>query len=470
MPLPVAAAPAPCEQAQRYAAQSGAELLRIGKLDLGPAGKPGKPITDIGIGEGKSALVAQSNVNAAALSRMLNGGSANRRNLSEILQQTAPPSHREPNRRAVGATDVGPFSLGRGELTAHARWEAGMACGATAGEATRAQAQLNRAGLLEDGDDALVRVPGSMSSRSTTAVERRGSAARTVASATITGGSAEVLGGAVRIKVLKAPSLLAAMSTGGGGEVRYLPAVLEVSGEGFETARLDTAGDNVDVVLDEGDDRRGREGDTDDGGDVVSQRSGSASGAVERKPKGKTKKPGLLSGLPDIGKLTSAAPIPVPGVSSLPGLPVISDPPAESAPATAPGTRVRVSLGDVRQATSGHAVAAKATAIRIVITKGKDRSAYGQGKGGVVLDFEMGRLEAAAVSPEPGGPGQGGPGGPDGPGGSGGPGDPRGTVDGIGGGLPITGPRVDVIALTGLALLIAGTGALVFGMRGRSRR
>ncbi|MBB4766923.1 hypothetical protein [Actinoplanes digitatis] len=477
VPLPAAAAPAPCEQAERYAAQSGAELLRVGKLDLGPAGRTGKPITGVGVGEAKSAMVAQSTVNAAALSRMLNGGPADRKNLTEILQQTAPPSHQEPNRRAVNATDVGPLGLGRGELTAHAKWSAGMACGAATGQATRSQARLSRAGLLEDGDSALVRVPGSISSRSTTAVERRGSAARTVASASITGGSAEVLGGAVRIKVLKAPSLLAAMSTTGGGEVRYLPAVLEVSGEGFETARLDTAGDDVEVVLDEGDD-------TDQGGgNVVSQRSGVASGAERgdaagpagRNPKGKKKKPGLLSGLPDIGKLTSGVPVPgVPGVPSLPGLPVISEPPTETAPAGAPGTRVRVSLGDVRQATSGHAIAAKATAIRVVITQGSDRAAYGQGKGGVVLDFEMGRLEAAAVSPEPGGPGHGngpnGPNGPDGPGGQGGPGNPHGTVDGIGGGLPITGPRVDVIALTGLALLIAGTGALLFGMRGRSRR
>ncbi|MEU7904162.1 hypothetical protein [Actinoplanes sp. NPDC049118] len=474
VPLPAAAAPAPCEQAERYAAQSGAELLRIGKLDLGPAGRNDKPITNIGIGEAKSAMVAQSAVNAAALSRILNGGSANRKNLTEILQQTAPPSHQEPARRAIDATEVGPFSLGRGELTAHARWDAGMACGATAGEATRAGAGLSRAGLLEDGDDALIRVPGRVSSLSTTGIERRGSSARTVASASIAGGDAEVFGGAVRIKVIKAPSLLAAMSTSGGGEIRYLPAVLEVSGEGIETARLDTAGDNVELVLDEGDDGRGTDDDADDGqddgGSSVSQRSGSveadgpggseqgdAAGTAERRrPKTKADKPGLLSGLPKLGKLTSAAPVPVPavpGVPGLTGLPAVDEPPTESAPAATPGTRVRISLGDVRQATSGHAIAAKATAIRIAITKGPDRKAYGNGKGGVILDFEMGLLEAAAVSPEPIG------------------GDPSdGSVDGIGGGLPITGPRVDVIALTGLALLIAGTGALLFGMRGRSRR
>jgi hypothetical protein len=50
--------------------------------------------------------------------------------------------------------------------------------------------------------------------------------------------------------------------------------------------------------------------------------------------------------------------------------------------------------------------------------------------------------------------------------------EPAGVASGAvsgkgGGGLPITGPRVDVMALTGLALLIAGAAALIVGMRGR---
>jgi hypothetical protein len=498
VPLPAAAAPAPCEQAERYAAQSGAGLIRIERLDLRPIGRTDKAITGIRVGDAKSAMVAQSSVNAAALGRMLDGGPKDRKDLTGILQQTAPPSHREAKRRTIKATDVGPLSLGRGELTAHARWEAGMACGAAAGEATRATAALSRAGLLEDGDDALIRVPGSFSGLSTTGVERRGSGARTVASASLAGGTAEVLGGAVRIKVIKAPSLLAAMSTGGGGEVRYLPAVLEVSGDGVETARLDTAGDSVEVVLDDGEDDddggRGRSAaDKDQGGERgganagllnggnlgilgaggsrgteagedaagrepgdadVTDRRGDAAGKAKPKTKGKAKKSGLLGGLPNLGTLTSLAPVPLSAGPSLPGLPVISDPPAESTPAVSPGTRVRISLGDVRQAASGHAIAAKAAAIRVLITEGPNRRAYGNGKGGVVLDLEMGLLDAATVSPEPTGVGGDDP-----------------TPNGVaGGGLPITGPRVDVIALTGLALLIAGTGALVFGMRGRSRR
>jgi hypothetical protein len=62
----------------------------------------------------------------------------------------------------------------------------------------------------------------------------------------------------------------------------------------------------------------------------------------------------------------------------------------------------------------------------------------------------VGLLEVAAVAPEPpGGASQG--------------------VDGADAGLPITGPRVDVLALAGVALLIAGAAALIFGLRGRSR-
>src|SRR3954469_10263000 len=42
-PLPAFAAPAPCERAENYAAQSGAEMLRIDRLELHPTKDPGRP-------------------------------------------------------------------------------------------------------------------------------------------------------------------------------------------------------------------------------------------------------------------------------------------------------------------------------------------------------------------------------------------------------------------------------------------
>jgi hypothetical protein len=321
-----------------------------------------------------------------------------------------------------------------------------------------------------------------------------------VAAASMAGGKVQLLGGAVTVKVVKPPSLLATMSGADGGEVRYEPAVIEVSGEGFETARLDTAGDNVELRLDENgeaapgqgkarkdetesskDHNAGNRADKDNNADEADngQDSGGAGKTGpddKRVHKGGTEAPGasndnirkpgasasdhdkngngLLSALPGAGALSPVPPLPLP---TIPGVPPIADPGTgqgtEAAPATGPGTTVAISLGDVRQAVSGHAIAAKATAMTIAITKGPDRQAYGDStpnRTGVVLDLDMGLLEVAAVAPEPAA-------------------GPSGVVSGDGGGLPITGPRVDVLALAGVALLIAGAAALIFGMRGRPR-
>lgn len=472
LPLPAAAAPAPCEQAQRYAAQSGTKLIRIGNLNRGPAGREShnghesrndrdshdshgsrddrdshdsresrddrdsrdrRPIKDVGVGDAKSALVAQSAINAAALGRMLDRGPAGRKALTEVFQQTAPPTHQQPSRREHDATEVGPFRLGPGKLTVHARWEPGMACGNAEGEATRAQTELRRAGVLDDGDATLVRVPEKISGLSTTALQRRGPDARTVAAASLAGSRIELLDGAVLIEIVRPPSLLARMSGTAGGEVRYRPATLKVSGAGLKTARLDTAGDNVEFRLDE---------------DAPDRVAAEGEDAPE-------------TDLPEVGTLAPAEPLPLP---SLPGIPPLDgEPGTEAAPAAGPGTTVRVALGDVRQAVAGHAIAAKATAITIAITKGPNPQRYGHStpnRSGVALHLDVGLLEVAAVAPEPEG-------------------GASSTVasEGAGrdgaaedrGGLPITGPRLDVLALAGVALLIAGTAALIFGLRGRSR-
>lgn len=418
------AAPAPCERADRYAAETGAQVFRVNQLD-GSAGTA----DGVALGEAKSALIAQSTVNAAAVTRILD---ADRRSgLTEPLIQQAPPNRPTPAQRTFTQRDAGPFTLGRGTLTSSARWDPRMACGRAAGQVTRAEAAVTRTAI---GD--LLRAPGLSSGSGTTALVRGG---RTVASTELTLGGLELAGGAVRVRVVRQPTLVASMSTSAGGTVAYRPPVLEVSGDGVQTSRLDTPGDQVDIAL----------GGTDQGDDTDRRaEAGAPADAVGTDQTGSTTTP--RQGIPRLGVLGGGMPLPLPAV---PGLPRVGDQP-ESAPAAGPGTHVRISLGDVRRATSGHAIAARATAITIVITRGRSDSrtkpGYG-GRNGVVLDLDLGVLDAAAVAPE------------------------RGTGfegvvagAGAGGGLPVTGPRVDVVVLTGFALLGGGMVALVLGLRRRA--
>jgi hypothetical protein len=168
---------------------------------------------------------------------------------------------------------------------------------------------------------------------------------------------------------------------------------------------------------------------------------------------------GLLGGLlpkAPIGELKSGSPLPLP---TAPGVPSVRRE-DEAAQVAGSGTKLRISLGDVRQAMSGHAVAARATTIKIALTQGspsdQTKDGYGHGapnRSGVVMDLDVGVLEAAAVAPEPL------------------PGGVQDATSGQGGGLPITGPRVDFLAIAGVALLVLGAAAMVFGMRrGRPRQ
>jgi hypothetical protein len=509
VPVPAAAAPAPCERSDRYAAESGSQLIRVNKLDPRPAGIDGEPTTDVALGEAKSALIADGTVNAAAVTRMLNSGDGG--TLSDPLIQFAPPTHKLAARRKTAAVGAGPFTLGNGTLVSHAQWDAGMACGAKAGHVTRAAAGLTKVGIAWD----LMRVPGKVGSSSTTALEK---GARTVATSAVTVGAFDLLGGAVRVQVVRAPSLLVSMSTRAGGEVRYTPAVLEVSGEGLEPTRLDTPGDDVEIAL--GDDLAATQGDSttpsgrDDPPGAHGTEPGAApdtkpdkpdtpgatggTGATDRPDRpGATGKPGatdrratasdeesstpgggpaatgdesgrpsdsnagadhkaesttisdLVSRLPTLGGLTAGPPLPIPAV---PGVPPVADPETESAQVAGQGTRLHITLGDVRHATSGHAIAARATAIKIVITQG--RPGYGDNapnRSSVILDLDLGVLEAAAVTPEPSDTGA------------------RTATAGGAGGLPITGPRVAVFATAGAGLLLAGAVALLSGRRRRFR-
>lgn len=370
--------PAACDDAQRFAARADAQLMRVGRVGPGPADRDSKHTTGTGVGATQAALqvggphatpqvsgaeAAAENGSFAAASRLRDARSARAigpaaparpANPAEpgdgVAWQQAPSAVTGPRVRTFAAATAGPFGLGAGRLTSHATWATTAPCGA----AGRALAEIDRVEVA----GGLVTVPGAGSSLSTTALERRGEAAGTVAAASLAVGDIDVLGGAVTIEVLAAPSLRASMSVRDGGEIRYVPAVVRVGGAGFAGRRLDTAGDRVTAV--------------------------------------------------------------------------------------ARGRMVEISLGDLRQTSSGHANTARAVALKIIISR------YGHSaphRTTVVLDLDVGLLEVAATSPEPS---------------SGGVPQPVG--------LASTGPRIDVLGLAGVVLVVAGAAALIFGIRGRLGR
>lgn len=372
-------------------------------------------IGEIGLGEARTAMVGTAAVKSAAVARLLDGKADGEASWTEPVLQQAPPSHDSPLTRGTPAGRVGPLKLGAGELSGHARWDAGMACGGTAGEAARARSAVHGASLYGGASAVLVRVPQKAAGVSTTALDGPGGNARSVASATVEVGRIDLADGRVRVRVLRAPSLVASMSTEQGGRVRYQPALVEISGDGIATKRLDAVGSHVDLTL--GPDRQATES-------------------------------GLLD-TAGLGRLHRSRPLPLPTV---PGVPTVSAPApiTESAPATGDGTRLHIEVGGVRQARKGHAIAARATALTISLTQGgstggRTKAGYGGGNA-VSLDLAVGLMEAAAVAPER---------------------QPSTGTSGEGAGLPITGPRVAGLATGGVALLVTGVAAMVMGRRRR---
>jgi hypothetical protein len=409
VPHSAAAAPAPCERAEQYAAQSGAEFLHVVKLDGADYGR----VSNAGLAEAKSALVADATVNSAAVTRLLDADKGGV--VTHPLIQQAPPTNATAVRRSTDSGELGAFAFGNGSMASHAQWDPRMACGRAGGEVTRAEVAARAVGIGE-----LIRVPQELRSRSTTTLA---AGDRTIAAAGIDATRFRLLGGAVQVKVVRPPALTARMSTKDGGEVHYVPAAIEVSGNGIRTTRLSTAGAQLTLSL-----------------------------------RDQTAKAAESFTMDDVA---GGPPLPLPAVRGLP--PVRGQ--EESARLDGSGTLLRITLGKVRQATEGHAIAAKTTAIRIAITQARsdDQDTSGRpdadGYGGsandhdrIVLDLAVGLLEAAAVSPEPQSSGV------------------KGAVSGggVGAGLPITGSPVMLVAIGGGALVIAGVAALAFG--GRRRR
>ncbi|MGX6605360.1 LPXTG cell wall anchor domain-containing protein [Micromonosporaceae bacterium Da 78-11] len=495
-PMPALAAPELCERAENYAAQSGAELLKINQLSVrtvgaaadaaaasgdaaaddgavadgavaggavaggavagdkaagdsgmgGGVAASGEPVlTEVGLGEAKAAMVGDARINSAAAVRMLEGQATGKAELTGPVLQLAPPSNPETTKLGTPADRVGPMKIGTGDVAAHARWNTGMACGRTAGEAGRGGASLSRFDLL----DGLVRIPEEISGTSTTAMEGTGDDARAVASATIAAGRIELVGGRVKIRVLRPPILVTGMSKVSGGEVRYRPAMIEVSGKGITTKRLATVGDHVEVLL----------GTKTATGQAAGRSTGQ--GSTHGTPPGTKQATGYAteSALAAPGSLTGAVPpLPIPAI---PGLPSMGDSETESAPATGPGSTLRISLGDARQVSKGRAIAARATAIEVAISQGnptpgphnpRTGPGYGEQPATVALTMGFGVLETAAMSPDlTEAPAT----------------DTSGAGGAAGVGLPVTGAQAGLIALAGLGLVLTGVAAVFLSRRRR---
>ena len=144
-----------------------------GRQDVGRTAR----LSDVTVGEARTAMIGNARVASAAYARVVNARSDGRSSVGEPLLQQAPPTNAEAARRGTSAGRVGPVRLGKGSIGTHARWEAGMACGRTVGETGRADASLAGVSLLS----TLVRVPQKLTSSGTTALERHGDEARTVA-------------------------------------------------------------------------------------------------------------------------------------------------------------------------------------------------------------------------------------------------------------------------------------------------
>jgi hypothetical protein len=531
------AAPQTCDRPGHYAAQSAAELLRINRLDLGPVGKPANrqatpsgtagagipssrtggteagsadspgsaagggtrtgdartlparptstgngagghsgrasgqggggtdPIVGgVGLGDTRTVLIADGPVNSAGAARILNGTVAGSRERNDLVVQKAPPVSPKANTRRTGSKKFGPVQVGPGSLSARAVWAHGMACGNAAGDTSTAAAEISRLTIAGGGSASLVRVPEKITSRTGTALRFRGGVPQSVSSATITAGRISLVDNEVRLRVLRAPELRADMTAKGQSRVDYQPAVVEVVGKNGKKTRLSTAGDHIDITL--SDDMR----------------------VLESSPP----------------RLDPIGDPPLPKVS---GLPLIGNAETTPVPGAEPGSTLRIALGEVRHATKNNAVAARATAIRVTLTRNVDGATGrpAEGPSGLVADFGIGMLEAAAVAPsgkvsgrsgglgptptKNGTPSKGdttGQGNTSGQGNAAGQGDTAGQgnpdTNGTSGqgnagsgtalrsaALPVTGPRVVSLLIAGAAMIILGATAVALTSRRRKR-
>lgn len=433
-PVPALAAE-PCTRPLEYAAGAGAEALRLGALDLRPLGLPLGPVVDVRVASTRSGMVATGPVNSAAIARYVDaklaGVTPPAGPLDMVAYQQSPPRNAEPVTVPVPRSDLGVVRAGAGALRAHATWRDGLSCGARAGSATRSSATVAGAEVLPGpAGTALVRIAANIRGRTETGLAREDGTTRAVATAAAGLGDVTLFAGtptAVRIKVIRGPILTAASGgTAATTTVAYTSPVVEVSGPGVPTQRIDAPGETIDLALPRsaGDEETARAaaeahrlplvaGDplTETLGALHPDRLRGATGRAGAGPLGLPK----LAGLPDPGELLAGGPLPALGGEL---------------------SLARISLGDVHRNLTTRSVQARVASLRVQVAADAD---------GSLVDLALGELDAAAIAPAPVAP----------------------PPPGGGGGLPITGTGTGIAAGLGVLLLFAG-GALLLLTRRRA--
>jgi hypothetical protein len=252
-----AAAASTCDSPVRFTAHARADLLKVSLLDLRPLGLNLPQVANLTLARSSAGMASDEAVRSRAEAEYIDaevlGLKLPRGPLEAKVAQIAPPTHDEPDRNNALAVDLGLARAGTGDLLAHARWADGMTCGTQVGRAGSASAALLEATVLPGAGGPMVRVSRNLSSQAATALLARDGRAASAAAAEVGLAGLELLGtgsAAVVVRVINPPQLTA-VATGRKqtSTVEYQSPILEISGPGAPTQRLDAPGKTIDIPL-----------------------------------------------------------------------------------------------------------------------------------------------------------------------------------------------------------------------------
>lgn len=399
----------PCDNLPTgYAARASAELLKVGVLNLAPLGLKLPAVADVTVGASNSSMSGATAIRSSAsaqyadarlLGLKLPGGPLDGR-----VYQQAPPTDQSPVRDNALSLNFGVVQAGTGDLSAHAQWADGMACGRQTGPAGESSAALLDARVLGSGNGALLSAPDNLASRSETGTLIRDGRPISAAGAQASLTRLKLLGGAITVKVISAPQLrVFATGSKSTSSVSYASPVLEISGAGIATQRLSGLDNTVEIAVP-----------VNGLGalPLLTDNGARERAALENLPllDGDPLR-GLLGALPlgslagSAGKLTGPAGSPAaqPSVPELGKLPVLG--PILGAAGLGGLTGglgeiavLRLAIGDLQQTISDSGVAAQAASLRVqLLALGRSDA---RGERATLLDVGVGLLSAAATAPK----------------------------------------------------------------------
>lgn len=479
-----------CDRPAGYAARAGADLLRVQALNLRPLGLGLPTVADLTIASANSGMSATNPVHSSAAARYadarLLGLGLPTGPLDGRVFQQAPPSNPQGVRNNALSVDLGVVKAGTGDLTAHARWAEGMACGRADGPAGESEAALVDAVILPGARGALVDVPHNADSTTKTAAVRHDGRIASGAYAEINLANLQLLGGAVGVEVLTPPSLkVLATGRAATSVVDYDAPLLEITAPGLGTKTLSSVHRQIEIAV-PAPSSGGLLGALDLAG---VRRRAQAEGLplLDANPLG-----GLLHGLPlsDLTRLlkglrgAGATGAGLPALPELGGLPDLGGLLGGGNLGDLTGVCelavLRISIGELEKRVTDRGVTAQAAALRVeLLALGRPGS-----RPVTVLDLGVGLLNTAATAPASTGNPSPAPSGtpsarpsaspsPHGPGNGGGitpspasnDDDDDNGCGGPGCSLPRTGTSIALVAGTGTLLFVAGRFLLLLTRR-----